>query len=590
MDDHNRRLVWVVVLLLFVNAFLEAIGIGLVFPLIKVVNDPKAAVEFAIIQKWFALIGFEGPDDFVVAMAFLVLGVFTFKNIFLFTTNIWQLWFIRRNESNVSRNLLFLYLKAPYAIHFHRHSAELIRNLLDCVPTVYTGLLLNGIRFLTESLMAAAIVAALFFVDAATALIVSVSVSACAFLFYRVLRRRLEFWGQRQIDHSKDRLKAAKEILGIIKELKVLGKETFFASLFLQVQLNFSRTMVRSGALAEFPRLGLEVLMIWVIVGAILWHLKWGSDSTDLVASLGVFAAAAFRLMPSANRLLAAINNIRQHLPSVRVVIDDFNALTPGVETDGRSAGPAPGRFDSLRLVDVGYRYPNTQSDTLTGINVTIKNGESVAIVGPSGAGKTTLIDIILGLLSPTHGDMLINGAPVKDQLAAWQSRIGYVPQNIYLLDDSLRRNIALGVDEDEIDADRLAKTIKSVQLDDHVRSLPEGMNTLVGEYGIRLSGGQRQRIGIARALYREPQVLILDEATSALDNETEKNIARSIEALRGQTTLIIIAHRLSTVRNCDRIVFMKAGRIDVIGTFDELMQNHPDFRNLAELGRIGGS
>jgi ATP-binding cassette subfamily C protein len=272
----------------------------------------------------------------------------------------------------------------------------------------------------------------------------------------------------------------------------------------------------------------------------------------------------------------------------METVVRDFEdpSLDPLIPEDDGASGILT--FEELTLENLEYRYPGTDSSILNSLSLTITRGESVAIVGPSGAGKTTLIDLILGLLSPTAGSIKLNGRDLRYQLRVWQDSVGYVPQSIFLLDDTLRRNIALGIDDKDIDSKTLDRAVSIAHIDDHIRSLPRGLDTMIGEFGIRLSGGQRQRIGIARAMYRDPEVLILDEATSSLDNETEQSIANSIENLRGKKTLLIIAHRLSTVRNCDRIVFLKAGKIDDVGSFDQLYEKNPDFRKLATLGDLG--
>jgi ATP-binding cassette subfamily C protein len=588
MDAGDRRLVFIVPLLLLVNATLEAVGIGLVFPLIKIISAPDAVGDFRLIADALSLLAMADNENFLFIVALFILAIFTFKNVFLFASNIWQMWYLRRAESRVSKRLLLRYLRGRYSLFFERHSAEFIRNMLECVPSIYTGLLMNGVRVVTECLVAAAIAVTLFVVDPKTATVVSASLGGSALLAYWVLRRRIEYWGRQQMERSKERLQAAKEILGIAKEVKALGREEFFSRFFLTRQINFARTMVHTGALAEFPRLALEVAMVWVIIGAILWHSVGGNGNVDIVASLAVFAAAAFRLLPSANRLLAAFHNIRQNLPAVETVVRDFEDPSLDPVAPGDDGVKRTLTFKELALQNLEYRYPGTDANILNGLSLIIPRGESVAIVGPSGAGKTTLIDLILGLLSPTAGSVKLNGRDLGEQLRVWQNSVGYVPQSIFLLDDTLRRNIALGIDDEDIDSAALAQAVSVAHIDDFVRSLPCDLDTTIGEFGIRLSGGQRQRIGIARAMYRDPEVLILDEATSSLDNETEQHIANSIENLRGRKTLVIIAHRLSTVRHCDRIVFLKAGRIDDIGTFDQLYQRNSNFRKLATLGDLG--
>jgi ATP-binding cassette subfamily C protein len=367
----------------------------------------------------------------------------------------------------------------------------------------------------------------------------------------------------------------------------VLGREFYFVERFRRASLDTAVFRIREGTVSQVPQLFLEAIVVAGLVLVVVVLLQRSTSLDQLAPVLSVFALAAFRLIPSINKIVGCAAQIKASAVAVDDVADELGRSAVSQPTAPPQASSAFAFRDRLTIDQLSYRYPGGRSAVLSGVELVIRRGESIALVGPSGAGKTTLADVILGVLQPMAGRILVDGRDVTSDLRGWQTKIGYVPQSIYLTDDTLRRNIALGLPDELIDATQLADAIKLAHLDAVIEQLPEGLDSLVGEHGVRLSGGQRQRVGIARALYHRPEMLVLDEATSALDNVLEREVSQAIATLGGQITMIIVAHRLSTARQCDRVVLMKAGRVEASGRFHDLVERNADMRRLVELGQL---
>ncbi|MBI3513393.1 MAG: ATP-binding cassette domain-containing protein, partial [Proteobacteria bacterium] len=369
--------------------------------------------------------------------------------------------------------------------------------------------------------------------------------------------------------------------------IKVLGREAYFVERFRRASLDTAVYRVREGTVAQLPQLFLETVVVAGLVLVVVLFLQRGSGLDQMAPLLSVFALVAFRLIPSMNKIVGCATQIK----AAAVAVDEVAAeLGPSAVRYSLFEPPKPTNFkfrEKLVIEQLTYQYPTGKQTALSGVDLEIRRGESVALVGPSGAGKSTLADVMLGVLQPTGGRILVDGQDVLADLRGWQSKIGYVPQSIYLTDDSLRRNIALGLPDELIDETLLRDAIRLAHLDAVIELMPEGLDSMVGEHGVRLSGGQRQRVGIARALYHRPEVLVLDEATSALDNVLEREVSQAIQTLGGQITMVIIAHRLSTARKCGRVVLMKAGKVQDSGPFPDLVERSADMRQLVELGQL---
>jgi ATP-binding cassette subfamily C protein len=568
MFTHRERIqIFFLMIATMVGATLEVVGVGLVLPLISFLINPSGINDFPRVLEAFARFGVRSSREILVVACLVVIAVFIVKNVYLMMLLLFQYRLIFNKQASLSSQLLALYMRSPWTFHLQRNTAELLRNINHEVSLLF-GNVLNPLTVLaTEVLVTVAIMALLIVIEPVAAGAALVYLGAASLGFYRLIQRKSDVLGRQQQESRLGMLKWINQALGGIKETKVLGREGFFVRAYAEQAEAYVRTHRFLWLIGQLPRLCLETLIVsgMLLVSAIM--VMRSSGSAMVLPTLSLFGAAAFRLMPSINRILGTFANIRHHRSTVKVLHDELKLM--GTDEAAIQAAPHPPAqklpfAQEIELRDVCYRYPQTHVETLSRLNMSIPKGASVALTGPSGAGKTTTVDIILGLLKPTHGAVLVDGRDIAEHLDAWQQQIGYVPQTIYLTDDSIRRNVAFGIADDQIREARVWKALRYAQLDDFVRGLPAGLDTEVGEHGVRLSGGQRQRIGIARALYHDPDVLVLDEATSSLDIDTEREFTKAIEGLSGQKTLIIIAHRLSTVEKCDLKYHIKAGKMEL--------------------------
>jgi ATP-binding cassette subfamily C protein len=565
----NRRERIRLVLLLMATLFgagLEVLGIGFVLPLISFISDPSTIADYPRLMKLFGVFNVTSPRDILVYSCFTGLGLFLIKNAFLSITMMFQFRVIYDKLASLSSQLLSAYLHSPWTFHLQRNSAELLRNISHEVTLLFGNVLNPLATLVTEGLIAVAIVALLLVIQPVAASVALAYLGAASLLFYRWIQKRSDAAGVAQQRYRLAMLQSINQALGGIKETKVLGREDFFVRTYAADVDGYVANHKILWVVGQLPRLFLETLMVsgMLLVSALL--LMSDAGGSAILPTLSLFGAAAFRLMPSANRLLTAFGTVRYHRPSVEVIYDDMKLLRWADDAKIPPPRVPPGKLAFQRAVevrDVSFRYPESDRNTLHKIDMTIPKGCSVALTGPSGAGKTTLVDVILGLLKPDAGQVLVDGRSIDENLAAWQQQIGYVPQTIYLTDDTIRRNIAFGLPDREIRDEQVWAALRYAQLEEFVRQLPEGLDTSVGERGVRLSGGQRQRIGIARALYHDPEVLVLDEATSSLDTDTEREFTAAIEGLAGAKTLIIIAHRMSTVEKCDVQYRIRGGKME---------------------------
>lgn len=540
------------------------LGVGLVVPVIALILQGDSLILHPSFSEHVTiLVGISRHELIVAAMLGLV-GAYLAKNMFLAFLICKQTTFAYRIQEYLSQRLFATYLHQPYTFHLQRNSAELVRNITGEV-SILTGVLTNGLLMLTEILVAFSVVCLLLLVEPVGAILIFGVFSASAWLFSRLTRERITRWGIERQLHDGLRLQHLQQGLGGAKDVKLLGRENEFLAEFQVHNAKSNRAWRLQATLQNYPRLMFEMLAVGGLAVLVMSMVAQNRDLTSIVPTLGLFAAAAFRLMPSINRILTAIQNLRYTLPVVDSLHRESQLHTP--EQRNFHLTGLKQFSGQLCVTNLSYVYPGSARAALKGVSMVIKKGESIGLIGASGSGKSTLVDIILGLLQPSEGMVAVDGLDLQQCLRHWQDQIGYVPQSIYLTDDSLRRNVAFGVRDNEIDEEAVRNAIKSAQLDAYIDALPEGLDTLVGERGIRLSGGQRQRIGIARALYHNPAVLVLDEATSALDMETEREVMRAVEALHGGKTIIIVAHRLSTVEKCDRLVRLEAGRIVAEGS-----------------------
>jgi len=588
IDGPGRRRLTVLGALVLLSSVLEPVGIGALYPFIGMIAEPAIIDRNRILHRLYDMVGAATPLDFLQWVGAAILGLILLKSAAAFAVTRVRSRLTYRRQAELATRLIAAYVRAPWLWRLERNSADLISHV-QTYPDVAIGITLNAIlELVSESVMLVTLVTLL---AAVAPLVMGVLASAAVVLvggLFRLSSRRVAALGRDYGVLQAKEMRAVQQAMGSAKEIRLLGREGFFIDVFSRAAHARSRNQAAQEEMRWLPRQVLELILAGGMVVAAMLLLSQRQPAGTVVSTLGIFAAASFRMMPSFSRILAAINSIQYGGAMVGALYQEDRALAEPEPIAGGNHGTlALPLTTALTIENVSFDYPGGARRVLDGVSATILRGQSVGLVGASGAGKSTLADIILGLLVPTGGRVKVDGVEIASRLRSWQDRIGYVPQSIYLTDDTLRRNVALGVADDGIDATRLAAALETAQLSALVESLPQGWDTPVGELGQRLSGGQRQRIGIARALYHDPDLIVMDEATSALDGETEKEISRAIDALRGHKTMLLIAHRLSTVRHCDAILFMVDGRLADAGAFDELVARNADFRRLVELADV---
>ena len=530
LNPPEKRRVVVLLGMTIFGVVLDTFGISLIIPAVAMLTDPEFQTNYPQIKPFVKLVGNPSQSVLVVFGLGALVVVYLLKNIFLGVNKFLQMRFQAEVETRLSNRLFNRYLNQPYSFHLHRNSSELIRNLQDA-KAVTDYAVAPILILITEVLVLIGLSALLLIIEPIGSAAVVLIIATASFVFHVLTKSLAGKWGSERQFHDGQRLKEATQALGGI--------------LWQEILVLFSLT----------------------ILVAIL-ELQ-GNSPSEILPVLALFAAASFRVLPSSNRTITAFQNLKYGRSILNTVSHDLSLPV-------REYGPSKTQDrllpKGIELNQVSYKFEGTTEPTLNCINLKISAGESIGIIGTSGAGKSTLIDVFMGLLEPNSGQVLVDGEDISIDPRIWQSAVGYVPQNIFLTDESLQRNIAFGVDFEDIDMQAVDQAIDSAQLRAFVNSLPEGLNTVVGERGVRLSGGQRQRIGIARALYQNPPVLILDEATSSLDLETEAGVMEAVEQLHGEKTLIIVAHRLSTVQQCDRLFLIDNGKVAMEGSYEEVI------------------
>ena len=560
-------------MLSIVGMFLEALGIGMIIPALVILTRSDLVSSYPELQPILSFLGNPSQTQLIVGGMTTLALVFIVKNLYLGFLLWSQNNFTYNVMTRLSETMFATYLRQPYAFHLKSNTAFLVRNTARDVTNLAQGALRPMMTLVTESLMLFGIAILLFIAEPLGALAVIGTIGPAAWAFQAATRKRVTKWGLERREHDGLKNKHLMQGLSGVKDIKLLGRETEFLQRY--------RFHNRAGAVAakvqatltQFPRLGLELLAVLGLVVLVLTMLLRGRELLTVLPVLGVFAAAAFRILPSTNKILTAAQSIRFTLPVVKGLYPEL--MLASIPVPPRE--PAATFGNEICVDHVTYSYAETTKPALEDLSFVIRKGETVGVIGPSGSGKSTAIDVVLGLLIPDDGQVLVDGKDIESNMRGWQDQIGYVPQSIYLTDDTLRSNVALGISEAEIDHEAVDRAIAAAQLQEFVASLPDGLDTVVGERGVRLSGGQRQRIGIARALYHDPPVLVLDEATSALDNATEREVMRAVTALHGTKTIVIIAHRLSTVEGCDRLYVLREGRVVSEGPPDVVLKRQAD-------------
>lgn len=550
-------------IIIFIGAFVELLGVSAVMPLIEVATQPQQMNE-----KWYFVLisGYTGITDssqMLVFLAVVLIVIYVLKNIYVTMMYSLQYRFIFNNQQRLSVRMMKSYMQQDYLFHVSKNVAELQRNITNDVNGFFT-VALNVLQFLAEFSVSAVIIVFLLVQDWASTLAVASLLLLFMGFFMIFFRKVLVKKGEESRQTNVLVTKWLFQSFSGIKEIKVTNKENFFAANYDKNYKRYAGIQRQQSVLTFLPKPVMETVCICsLMLAMIIKILVVKSDITSFVTTLSIFAVAAFRMLPSFNKITGYISGMMFNKPAIDAVYRDLKEIEKLREqrTAHMLDTQSVSFQQAITLDGLSFRYPESDKWILKDASLTIHKNTSVAFIGASGAGKTTAADLILGILEPQEGAVLIDGTDIKRCMSSWHEKLGYIPQTIYLMDDTIRANIAFGIPESEIDDAAVEKALKEAQLDEFVRSLPEGLDTMVGDRGVKLSGGQRQRIGIARALYRDPQVLVLDEATSALDNETETEVMRAIDGLHGSRTLIVIAHRLSTIKNCDFVYEVGGGR-----------------------------
>jgi ABC-type multidrug transport system fused ATPase/permease subunit len=565
-----------------VMSLLQVLGIASIAPFLALVADPGVIDRNQYLSWAYRSFGFESTKTFLVFVGLGVFVVFTVTSLFSMVTARAMIRFALGRHYTLSMNLLSHYLSMPYAFFLGRHTATLGKSVLSEVTEVVNGVLLLGMQTFARLVTATAIIVLLLVVDPILAVMTATVLGGTYVAIYLAVRRKLARIGRQRFQANTAKYKAIAEGLGGIKEIRVLGREPVFLERYAEAARDYVRSRISADVISQVPHHLVEILAFGGLLLIVLYLLLVTGELLQVMPIIGLYAFASYRLLPALGVIFTGVARIRTSLDALDHLYDDLRqqALAVSVNRDEIEALPL---HDTLELRDVTFRYGPAQKPILEDFSLQVKAHTSVAFVGATGSGKTTTVDIILGLLVPERGQILVDGlALTETALPRWQKSLGYVPQHIYLSDDTIAHNIAFGVPYDRVDARAVERAARIANLHEFVLTLPRGYDTVVGERGVRLSGGQRQRVGIARAMYHDPDVLVFDEATSALDNVTEDSVLQAVEKIARTKTIIMIAHRLSTVQKCDRICVLDRGRIVATGSYDELLETSPKFREMA--------
>ncbi|MCR5590798.1 MAG: ABC transporter ATP-binding protein/permease [Lachnospiraceae bacterium] len=550
---------------LFIGALLELAGVSLIAELVSLISDPESIHTNRLLSRLYDMTGAGSDRQFFLYAVIALIIIYILKNAYLMIMCSIQYTFIYNNQLKLSSRLIDCYLKKPYTYHLDKNSAEMIRSIMLDSERFFQ-LLLTAFSVFAEILVSALMCIYLLVVDWMITLSVVVILGAVSGLYLLIFHGRSRKNGEISQYNDGKMHQAINQALGAVKDIKILHREKYFVEAFRKRGAAKYHAVRNNEILGQAPKYLIETVCIGAILAVLCVKLYMGQDLSDMIPQLAAFAMAAFKLLPSVGKIDNYLNLIIFLRPSVDFIyrdIKDTEDMNGYVFKDADAdTASYPESESAIRIEGVSYRYPNTDRDVLTDVNFTIPTGKSIGLVGASGAGKSTIADIILGILTPTAGAVMYGDMNVHEHPIKWSKRLAYIPQAIFLADETIRSNVAFGIDEDKIEEDKVWQALAEAQLDEYVRSLPEGLDTMVGERGVRLSGGQRQRIGIARALYGDPEILVLDEATSALDSETETAVMDAIDRLQGRKTLIIIAHRLTTIKGCEKVFKVADGKI----------------------------
>jgi ATP-binding cassette, subfamily B, bacterial PglK len=578
------------VALFVLSSLLEAFGIGLIGPFLWLSSNPDAVKSIPVIEKIYEISGFQSTQQFIPVLGIALVITFFIKSLLYFFARHYISKFGLDQQARVILRLLNAYLSAPYTFHLNRDSAGLINTLIQETQNFCHRCTLPLLESLSN-LITATFLVILLAKTSSFLFVMILAIVLPTFLLFYLFKKKAKRWGREVTESTHGMIRVINHSLGGVKETYAIGCKPYFMEQMREQAFKNADSVTKTFSMQVIPKVSIETLMVsFVVLLVAVYPILSGQKVETILPLLSIFAVASMRLIPAVSQSLTAFAIIQTSGYTLDIIYNDLKSLesprndgfSPNerLDLDSRSSNLSAYKSssvpftESVELKHVSYSYPNTSTPSIDDISFKIGKGQSIGLIGKSGAGKTTLVDIILGLLEPTQGDLLLDGVSIYKDFQSWRKLIGYIPQSIFLMDDTVEKNIAFGVPEHLIDRQKIEKVIQMAQLTDLVEHLPDGLRTFVGERGVRLSGGQRQRIGIARALYHDSEILILDEATAALDNETERLVSESIQHLSGIKTLIIIAHRLSTVEQCDQIYVLERGGLVRSGSYHEIVLN----------------
>ena len=582
LNPRERTEVAFLLCAMIIGALVEAVSIAIVIPFIAVLREPSLLLKTPHLQSLLSKFDIIEPQDLFLILGPILIIMFAVKTGYLVYLYRWLFRYAMNKEVKLARQLLSGYLSAPYTLHLQRNSADLIAVTTRAVEEFSSGFLVNLLTVLAEVFVLVGVAGLLMIVEPLATLGALAVLAVPTAVVYRSTQHRLALSGRIAEQSWSMMVQWAEQSFRSVKETMITGRGSFFVDQHGYHIQRFTNSVRALSFLSAFPRFIVDTLAISAVVAIAIILVKRGQDLQSILLLLGMFTLAAVRLIPSTSRISSSLAQVRYRYASTEVIYRELLALEE--RSSGAPSKTAEEQIPSipfrraLVIEHVSYWYPETRRPAVDNVSLEIPQGHWVGLIGPTGAGKTTLADLILGLLVPSSGRILVDGRDLHDNIAGWQRTIGYVPQTVYLIDDSIRRNVAFGIPEQEIDDEQVWRALRAAQVDHLVRALPAKLNAIVGEQGDRLSGGERQRLGIARALYHDPEVLVIDEATANLDPVTEAAIVEVIGRLRGKKTIIVITHRLAFVRNCDHIFMLMQGQLRNSGKYSDLLLKEPTF------------
>lgn len=563
LTKKQKMRVVILALLILIGGMLESYSVAMIIPLVTVVTDPTA-MQSGMLATICQVFHIDTINQLMLLLIGMLIGLYIFKNLYLLAMYYIQYRFIYNCQYTTGKNLLHNYLYRPYEFYLKSDMSVILRIVESDVANVYE-LLMQCMNLFSEIVVAVALLAVLFLKNPTMTIGVGAILFITTAIIYFVIKPIMKRLGVQVKEKVSVIFKSILTPVNGIKDIKVFHKEKFFLHNYDVNRLEYAKLLRKQSTINAIPKLMIESMCMVSVLTMLGIEIVRGADVNAMLPTLSAFAVAAMRLMPSFNRISGYMNNIAYYEPALNYVYENINPQNmSGKVLDERAVkAEAVSLEDKIEVKDLIFAYPETEKLIFNHADMEVPVGKSVGIVGPSGAGKTTIVDILLGLLEYQGGEILSDGRDIADNYPSWLEKIGYIPQSIYLMDSTIKENIAFGVPVDEIDESRIWTVLEEAQMKEFVEAQPDGLEAMIGERGIRISGGQRQRLGIARALYHNPELLIFDEATSALDNDTEAAIMEAIDSFHGRKTMIIIAHRLKTIENCDIIYEVSDGKIN---------------------------